>query len=498
MKKLMIALAAAAAITGVAKADIDNHVTNFESLTIGNPFNAVNDDQDTHGDTYWAIEEGATEPYAIVTNASFNGENRAGNALSIDTDKPLSRKVKAGDAGAESFGTAPLYFDGYVQFTAADSLPETEAGDKLVVWLYGGDESTDGDVLTGLSLTEETKVATNLVVTAGTINLETGDVTPTHYLISGLAIEPNSWHRLTIKAVADAGLDLQGVPGFKVWVDSTPVTAGATAVFPSLVKYNDAAAKTLTSVSFKGTGAVDDLGFTNVDLFPEAAAETFTLTVTAEGISGIIVSEDEEGEEVIEGESGSYAVAVGMNKVYVYLPTTEGGITAATFDGDTVVIPSYAYGGYTFELTIPQGTTAGTTLAFVATTSGGQQSEYPTYIDTLPAATKAAYQTKYDAWKGTYSADTTSTHGDQFLLNIAPSATAELETATIVIENGAVKITTSPAANSVNGKVYIKTATTLQGLSEANWAEATLSEGVIQVTPGSGATAGFYKVKVDF
>ena len=163
MKKLMIALAAAAAITGVAKADIDNHVTDFESLTIGNPFNAVNDDQDTHGDTYWAIEEGATEPYAIVTNASFNGENRAGNALSIDTDKPLSRKVKAGDAGAESFGTAPLYFDGYVQFTAADSLPETEAGDKLVVWLYGGDESTDGDVLTGLSLTEETKVATNLV-----------------------------------------------------------------------------------------------------------------------------------------------------------------------------------------------------------------------------------------------------------------------------------------------------------------------------------------------
>ena len=60
MKKLMIALAAAAAITGVAKADIDNHVTDFESLTNGIPFNAATDDQDTLGDTYWAIEEGAT------------------------------------------------------------------------------------------------------------------------------------------------------------------------------------------------------------------------------------------------------------------------------------------------------------------------------------------------------------------------------------------------------------------------------------------------------
>lgn len=501
MKKLMIALAAAAAITGVAKADIDNHVTDFESLTNGIPFNAVNDDQDTHGDTYWAIEEGATEPYAIVTNASFNGGNRAGNALSIDTDKPLSRKVKAGNAGAESFETAPLYFDGYVQFTAADSLPETEAGDKLVVWLYGGDADTDAATATALGL--EDKVSTNLVITAGEVDTDTWEVSKTHFLVpsSALSIAPNSWHRLTIKALADIGGYANAVRGFKVYVDGNPISVGGTSAFPSLIANGENDDLTLTSVSFKGTGAVDDLGFTNVDLFPEAVAETFTLTVTAEGISGIIVSEDEEGEEGIEGESGSYAVAVGMNKVYVYLPTTEGGITAATFAGDTVVIPSYADGGYTFELTIPQGTTAGTTLAFVATTSGGGSSDYPSYIDGIEdATTKAAYQTKYNAWKDTYGADAQSSYQSQFLLNIAPDQDAELTTAAIVVENGVVKITTSPAAGNVNGKVYIKKAETVQGLANTAWTEATVpasGDDVGKVTDQAGA-AGFYKIKVDF
>lgn len=512
MKKLMIALAAAAAITGVAKATGVNHVTNFELLGNGAEFNAtMAEDGTDNGDKYWAIETGATGPYAVVTN--FEGgtgtyTKDSTRALSIDTDKLLSRKVNPNSDGAEAFTSeAPLYFDGYVQFTAADSLPETDEADKLVVWLYGGDESTDGDVLTGLGLTEQTKVATNLVVTAGVVDPESGDPTKTHFLIEGLTIAPNSWHRLTIKTVIEAVGDFS-VPGFKVWVDENPVesTSGAKTFF-SLVKHSVNGAKTLSSVSFKGTGAVDDLGFLDNDNAPSFAkdvvVETFTLTVTAAtaDLQGLVVSKDEESEIGINAEAdGTYKVPMDLGTVYVYFPSiAEGTITSATFGNQAVEIPAYV-GGYTFALTIPQGA-SGTTLGFAVTTSGGGSSDYPSYIDGIEdATTKAAYQTKYNAWKDTYGADAESSYQSQFLLNIAPNQKAELTTAAIVIENGAVKITTSPAAGSVNGKVYIKKATTVQGLDNTAWTEATVpasGDDVGKVTDTAG-DAGFYQIKVDF
>lgn len=132
--------------------------------------------------------------------------------------------------------------------------------------------------------------------------------------------------------------------------------------------------------------------------------------------------------------------------------------------------------------------------------SGSGGDEYPTYISGITdPTTKAAYETKYNAWKTTYGADTTSAHEEAFLLNIAPDAADQtLEPASITIEGGKVVITANQTLTSVNGKVYVKTATTLTGLTSAEWVEATLGEGKVQVTPGSSDTAGFYKIKVDF
>ncbi len=502
MKKLLIALASAAAITGAAKATGSGvgYYTDFEALQIGSAFDADKaDNGSTEGDKYWAIAGGADDNYATVTNVDFKGTvphattNNSQKALAIDTSARLSRQVNPGSVGAESFTNSCLYFDGYVQFTAADSLPTTEAGDKLVVWLYGGDEDTDDAVTNALGLA--TKSATNLVITAGVLN--DGIPTRADFLVTtgAAAIAPDTWHRLTIKAFTEE-IDSAQIPMFKVYLDGTQLSAGNTEKFPSLVAYNSDREDqfTLTSVSFEGTGAVDDLGFTAADLFPDAAAETFTLTVTAANGS---VALFDANEAELTGTGSPWTLPLAQTYFAVFTPNQGVTVTSATFGGAPCEVPEESEGQYIFALDV-SGATASSELALVITTTGGQQSEYPTYIDNLPAATKATYQTKYNAWKNEYGADTTSTHGDQFLLNIAPNATAELETATIVLENGAVKITTSPAANLVNGKVSIKTATTLQGLSEANWAEATLSEGVIQVTPGSGATAGFYKVKVDF
>ena len=86
-----------------------------------------------------------------------------------------------------------------------------------------------------------------------------------------------------------------------------------------------------------------------------------------------------------------------------------------------------------------------------------------------------------------------------FLLNIAPDAADQtFEPASITMEGGKVVISANQTLTAVNGKVYVKVATTLAGLATAEWTEATLDEGKVQVTPGSSDTAGFYKIKVDF
>ena len=88
-----------------------------------------------------------------------------------------------------------------------------------------------------------------------------------------------------------------------------------------------------------------------------------------------------------------------------------------------------------------------------------------------------------------------------FLLNIAPDAADQtLEPASVSLVDGKVVITANQTLTAVNGKVYIKTATTLAGLSSAEWVEATVdgTTGEIKVTPGVSDTAGFYKIKVDF
>lgn len=287
MKKLMIALAAAAAITGAAKAVGSGvgYYTDFEALAlqIGSAFDATLDDAGTGaGAKYWAIAQGADENYATVTNANFKdsaGAKEGSNtALAIDTSARLSRQVNPGSEGAESFASTSLYFDGYVQFTAADSLPTTEAGDKLVVWLYGGDEDTDDAVAAALGL--ENKATTNLVITAATLD-GNNDPTPTNFVVSGVSVLPDQWKRLTIKAFVEDNL-----PKFKVYIDGTQVSSGDTSVFNSLVKAGQSGATTLTSVSFEGTGAVDDLGFTAADLFPEAQPFDYAVTISDEDDTG--------------------------------------------------------------------------------------------------------------------------------------------------------------------------------------------------------------------
>ena len=325
-----------------------------------------------------------------------------------------------------------------------------------------------------------------------------GILTTKQYVITNLGndeaeIAPNSWHRLTIKAIVD-----NNIPKFKVFVDGKLAKAGADEVYTSMVANGGQQWNTLTSVSFKGTGAVDDLGFTNVDLFPETEAETFTLTVTAEGGSAVVFAD-----EFIETKPSPYTYDLNETTIYAtFAPTTAGVTVTATLNGTTVNPDGDPEDGvYYYIINVPEGVAAGDTLTLAFSATGGGSSDYPSYIEGIEdAATKAAYQTKYNAWKDTYGADAQSSYQSQFLLNIAPDQEAELTTAAIVVENGVVKITTSPAAGNVNGKVYIKKAETVQGLANTAWTAAAVSasgDDVGKVTDTAG-DAGFYQIKVDF
>ena len=155
---------------------------------------------------------------------------------------------------------------------------------------------------------------------------------------------------------------------------------------------------------------------------------------------------------------------------------------------------------YTVTFTVTTANYAGShgTATFKVWKAAGGKT-YPSYI------TDATAQGKYDAWatanniSATDFPDTGNAYQDAYLLNIAPGAEDQtLKPTAITMEGGKVVITANQTLTSVNGKVYVKVATTLAGLSTAEWAEATLSEGKVQVTPGSSDTAGFYKIKVDF
>ena len=128
MKKLLISIVATASLALVAKADVLNSAS-FENYFAEKFSVGLDDGGAESGDTYWS-GGGADPEFGWVTRVEGEG---ASNALSIDVEEELVRKVKA-DGTALDIGDG-LYFDSMVQFTATEDAPDVTDGDKLIVWL---------------------------------------------------------------------------------------------------------------------------------------------------------------------------------------------------------------------------------------------------------------------------------------------------------------------------------------------------------------------------
>lgn len=323
MKKLLITSMAAVAIGLYAKAD--DPVT--YSYNTPESFENYNGVENYEGPLFGPQEENA-EAYAVtpgwvttatpedgiftVTNiASYVGagthetvsrpitDTPNTKALAIDTSNPLMRTVHT-DKGSTNYLNEAVFFDSVVQFTATDSKPTPGNDDKLMVWLYASDD-VDND---NPGVFGETTPTTNLIITAGYNEIigETTKLVVTNYL-TGVEIEPDSWHRLTIKSFKDK----IGNVLFNVWVDGTKVVVDGVTDFSSLLGAESTL--NLTGVAFDGKGAVDDLVFTTTDPFPEAL---YTITVKIE-------DEEEETPESYKQYSvdgGVTYVALDEEKVY--------------------------------------------------------------------------------------------------------------------------------------------------------------------------------------
>ena len=195
-----------------------------------------------------------------------------------------------------------LYLDTLVQFTPTEDggTPElTQGVDKLAIWL---------NVETSV-----TPSVTNLMVRAAYYDAN-GIPIATNFALTGKAVTPGNWYRLTVKAVANV-IDTQGaygewynIPAFIIYIDGDEMAAvdapigdslanldGAIAsafstlvaekkVFPSLVPGSGSA--TLQGVGFKGSGALDDIVWTTEDPFANAPqpAEDYVVSINGSDV----------------------------------------------------------------------------------------------------------------------------------------------------------------------------------------------------------------------
>lgn len=387
MKNLTFALACAS--TFALFAAIDAPKADFEGYAAGAK---VSDEVEPDSQSVYWLYDGASGSEDGSTVKAYGGENlpapAAGgqNYLELSTEGgTLWRSLAVGNTHGEGIGgrlgaaqalpAGGLYIDTMVQFTPTEDggAPETTGGDKLAIWL---------NVETGEGL--ETPV-TNLCVKANAYTLgEAGPMAAatTFPLVpadgSALSINPGTWYRLTVKAVANAlATDENGIiPAFEIRVDGALMKAasglpfseffgefvaeglqaayGQNALFPSLQEMGGAGASiTLQAVGFKGSGALDNLAITEAEPQPTPGPE-FAVDWGASGVTAVWGATPPTADELaaiqawatanglsatqVSGETGAAAYLLGMTTVPSEVPALSITSIDQTAGGWTVTV----------------------------------------------------------------------------------------------------------------------------------------------------------------
>ena len=532
MKKLMLATALVA--SAAAFADPINAIS-FEGYTAGDTFTNGGAEQaegggdkgagpyfyfqgDTDGSSVKAFGgENAAEPN-ITRPTAFANASDNDNYLDLSTEggilwRSINPIIQGGTQEDPTYSlgdatniTTGIYLDTLVQFTVTeDDAPTTTADDKLAIWL-GVVTNAQGEV-----------TGTNLMVRAKAwswVNEEINSA-PVDFVIANSPVVAGEWYRLTVKAVQSVVDPNQMIiPAFQIYIDGTAVAAttspistdlqtvfatggeasiwmegmadlaAANKLFPTLAEDpQDVTDVTLQGVGFQGTGAVDEIVWTEDDLFPAGGPTvvdyTFTLTLDA-NVTGAEVTTN--GAAVVF-DNGEAQILAGTT-VSIAEPTFAQGYKLNTITTNNVAVVDPQF---------PIAFTMDAAMA-VAITSEQIPVTYPTYV-----GDDATLRTKYDAWKNAYQADTQSQWESAFLLNMDPTAsvaegTALLKIASITEVSGGWELeivsdaTTLTATDGTvlvgNGYLRIIAADTLAGLTTAtpSYINVAVTNGKITVT----------------
>ncbi len=357
MKKLMFAtalVASAAAFADPLNAisfegyDADDTFTNGDaekneagnSMT-GNPYFYFQGDAD--GSSVKAFGSGDVATPRITRPLYFAGGAEGSNYLELSTEggilwrsvNPISVTEDGGTniyalGSAKAVAAGGTYLDTLVQFTPTEDggAPEVTQDDKLAIWL-----NVDGNSVTNLM------VKANLYdfgeapsATAATFTLAPS--------VGEKKIEAGEWYRLTIKAIPNVMVrdDAGVIPAFEIYVDGVQMCAttaqftsgmvttlhgmdalsadmetaiGANKIFPSLQEMGaQGAIPTIQGIGFKGSGALDDIVWTEEDPF-NALAAGFTLT-WPEGVTPVSYTIDGGAAVSIASENSPFVIS-GVN-----------------------------------------------------------------------------------------------------------------------------------------------------------------------------------------
>ena len=328
MKKLLIAMSAAAMFSLCAKADALLGGIDFEtgysagdSIATGS-VDPSNLNPNPNQLVFWAGDNGESE----IVEADNN------KYLKVDTTAELTRKtaeLTASDNPVDpvAIGTGDITVSAKVQFTAADEAPEAGDADKLIVWAKAPDEN-------------DPQGPTNLMVMAKTV---VGETTVITNFMTDTHVNADTWYNLEIKAVATGSQgDGNASAEFTVSIapaPSTPVAVtvdGQAATFKSLLDDNVNGAQTIASIGFKGTGAVDDIVFAK-----NAAAAPVTVTLSVGEEVTLLDPEDDLAEYTagtVSGPAGStrqFAVGGSANQFTVTNATIADG--TGEYDGMAII-----------------------------------------------------------------------------------------------------------------------------------------------------------------
>ena len=509
MKKLMTVMSVTATLFAFGAVNgSDLTYTGFENApyVAGAQLSTTNDDAGkVDGESgfaaTWApveLDEGEAVVTAYETTPTIAGVDLGNNFLKLDTNnKQVSRYAQEGGEAVD-IGDG-LYIDTAVQFSAVEvpvdengyptnGVPEVALGDKLCIWLMMPE---DGNSTTG-----------TVVVTAGYVNDDIGtDVVQTNY-VTGTKIENNSWHRLQVKVLKTIDSEATGAlgDGFVVLVDGNVVATTTCpinpeyvalyelnaraaryfdvandtySILPSLVKLGEDGDGEITSLSFQGSGAVDEIRFTDEDFDP--------IVIASDDMPKAVEGLEENGNE-------QYGVEGNLeDEAYVF-----GGVfkatVAGTYTATATLLPGYVW---------TDGSSAVTNIEWTIAAGGEPGADWVDTSDAeamadiagktaqqaygITGAIGAADATQLTVWASgvgnvAFSA-ASSINTDCFLLNIANNASAadiaaaKAEFKVSIAWNDTKNdwdITTLPVSKTYNGTITIKGSTDLT-VPKANW-----------------------------